>query len=142
MVDCTTGQPFVMPGVRRTPAVKGLPRSHWLKAVGFHAQLGAWFNPKTHPAWLAQETLVALPDALALREVRDHIGTPGFRTRQIPLVTTLLDAEGYRVDELAELDRLPWQGEPSLAYLKTTLSGRLSCALIVRSICGYPDIHD
>jgi hypothetical protein len=27
------------------------------------------------------------------REVRDHIGTLGFRTRQITLVTTLLDAE-------------------------------------------------
>jgi hypothetical protein len=31
---------------------------------------------------------------------------PGFRTRQITLVTTLLDAEIYRVADLAELWRI------------------------------------
>jgi hypothetical protein len=56
-----------------------------------------------------------------LREVRDHIGTPGFRTRQITLVTTLLDAESYRVADLAELYRQRWQVETSLAHLKTTM---------------------
>jgi hypothetical protein len=34
MVDFTPGRPFVRPGVRRTPAVKGIPRSRWLKALG------------------------------------------------------------------------------------------------------------
>jgi hypothetical protein len=38
-----------------------------------------------------------------LREVRYRIDTPGFRTRQITLVTMLLDAEAYRVSDLAEL---------------------------------------
>jgi hypothetical protein len=55
------------------------------------------------------------------REVRDHIGRPGFRTRQITLVTTLLDAEIYRVADLAELYRQRWQVETSLAHLKTTM---------------------
>ena len=48
-----------------------------------------------------------------LREVRSHIGRPGFRTRQITLVTTLLDAEIYRVADLAELYRQRWQVEIS-----------------------------
>ena len=65
--------------------------------------------------------MAALPEALVLREVRYHIGTPGFRTRQITLVTTLLDAEVYRVDDLAELYRLRWQVETALAHLKTTM---------------------
>ena len=56
-----------------------------------------------------------------LREVRYHLGTPGFRTRQITLVTTLLDAEVYCVADLAELYRLRWQVETSLAHLKTTM---------------------
>jgi hypothetical protein len=55
------------------------------------------------------------------REVRDHIGRPGFRTRQITLVTTLLDAESYRVADLAERYRQRWQIETSLAHLKTTM---------------------
>jgi hypothetical protein len=119
LVDFTPGRPFVMPGVRRTPAVKGIPRSRWLKAVGVHDQLVTWFKPKTRPSWLGRETLAALPEALTLREVRYHIGTPGFRTREITLVTTLLDAEAYRVSELAELYRRRWQVETSLAQLKT-----------------------
>ena len=57
---------------------------------------------------------------LVLREVRYGIDTPGFRTRQITLVTTLLDAEVYRVADLADLYRQRWQVETSLAHLKTT----------------------
>ena len=56
-----------------------------------------------------------------LREVRYHIGRPGFRTRQITLVTTLLDAGSYRVADLAALYRQRWQVETSLAHLKTTM---------------------
>jgi Transposase DDE domain len=58
---------------------------------------------------------------LVLREVRYHIGTPGFRTRQITLVTTLLSPEVYSVADLAELYRQRWQVETSLAQLKTTM---------------------
>jgi hypothetical protein len=121
IVDFTPGRPFVQPSVRRTPAVKGLPRSRWHTALGPHDQLVTWLKPKTRPAWLAQETLAALPEALMLREVRYQIGTPGFRSRQITLVTTLLDAEIYRVADLAELYRLRWQVESYLDQLKTTM---------------------
>jgi hypothetical protein len=121
IVDFTPGRPFGMPGVRRTPAVKGMPRSRWLKTLGVHDQLVTWFKPKTRPSWLARETLAALPEALVLREVRYHLGRPGFRTRQMTLVTTLLDAERYGVVELADLYRQRWPGETSLAHLKTTM---------------------
>ena len=105
IVDVTPGRPFVRPSVRRTPAVKGLPRSHWHTALGPHDQRVTWVKPKPRPSWLAPETLAALPEAFMLREVRSHIGTPGFRTRQITLVTTLLDAEISRVADRAELYR-------------------------------------
>jgi hypothetical protein len=121
IVDFTPGRPFVRPSGRRTPAVKGLPRSRWLKALGVDDQLVTWLKPKTCPSWLAREALTALPEALVLREVRYHISTPGFRTRQIILVTTLVDAEVYGVADLAELYRQRWQIETSLAQLKTTM---------------------
>jgi DDE family transposase len=121
LVDFTPDRPFVMPGVRRTPVVKGLPRSRWLKALGGHDQLVTWLKPKSQPSWLARETLAALPEALVLRELRYRIGTPGFRTREITLVTTLLDAETYRVRDLAELYCRRWQVETALAHLKTTM---------------------
>jgi hypothetical protein len=56
-----------------------------------------------------------------LREVRYSLGTPGFRTSQITLVTTLLDAAVYRIADLAELYRLRSQVETSLAQLKTSM---------------------
>jgi Transposase DDE domain len=121
MVDFTPGRSFVKPSVRRTPAVNGIPRSRWLKALGGHDQLVAWLKPKTCPSWLTWEALAALPDSLVLREVRYDVGTPGFRTRQIILVTTLLDAEIYRVADLAELYHQRWRVETSLAQLKTSM---------------------
>jgi Transposase DDE domain len=120
-VDCTPGRPFIRPSVRRTSAVKGFPRSRWLKTLGVHAPLVAWLKPKTCPSWHARETLAALPEALVLREVRYHIGTPGFRTRQITLVTTRLDAAVYCVADLAELYCRRRQVETALAQLKTTM---------------------
>jgi IS4 transposase len=121
IVDFTPGRPFVKPSVRRTPAVKGIPRSRWLKALGVQDQLVAWLKPTTCPSWLTRESLAALPDSLVLREVQYRIDRPGFRTRQITLVTTLLDAEIYRVADLAELYRRRWQVETALAQLKTTM---------------------
>jgi len=53
--------------------------------------------------------------------VRYRIGAPGFRTREITLVTTLLDAEAYGVSNLAELYRQRWPVETALAQLKTTM---------------------
>ena len=120
-VDFTPGRPFVQPSVRRTPAVNGVPRSRWLKGLGVHDQLVAWLKPTTCPSWLTREALAALPDALVRREVRYDVGTPGFRTRQITLITTRLDAELYRVADLAGLYHQRWRVETSLAHLKTTM---------------------
>jgi IS4 transposase len=121
IVDFTPGRPFVKPSVRRTPAVKGVPRSRWLTALGVQDQLIAWLKPTTCPSWLSREALAALPDSLVLREVRYRMGTSGFRTREITLVTTLLDAETYGVRDLAQLYRQRWQVETALSHLKTTM---------------------
>lgn len=56
-----------------------------------------------------------------LRAVRYGVGTPGFRTRQITLVTTRLDPATYPVTDLAELYRQRWPIDTSLAHLKTTM---------------------
>jgi hypothetical protein len=39
IVDFTPGRPFVRPSMRRTSAVKGVPRSRWLNALGVHDQM-------------------------------------------------------------------------------------------------------
>src|SRR5262245_18989789 len=121
IVDFTPGRPFVTPGVWRTTVVKGIPRSRWLAALGVHDQLVTWLQPNTCPSWLAKEMLAAIPETIVLRQARYQISTSGFRTRQVTLVTTLLDPESYPVTDLAELYRQRWQIETSLAHLKTTM---------------------
>jgi hypothetical protein len=121
LVDCTPGRPLLRPSGRRTPAVKGVPRSRWLTALGVHDPRVAWLQPKTCPSWLAREALAARPETFGRREVRDHLGTPGFRTRQITLVTTLLDGAISRGADRAELYHQRWRVETSRAQLTTSL---------------------
>jgi hypothetical protein len=121
ITDVTPHRPFVLPGAPRTPASKGLPRSRWLKSLGATDQLVEGLKPRTCPSWLTQQECEALPPSLVVRELRYTVSTPGFRARQITLVTTLLNAEVYSLDNLAALYRTRWQVEMHLAQLKTTM---------------------
>ena len=121
MVDVTPGRPFVRPSTRRTPAIKGLPRSRWRTALGPPDQLVEWLKPKTCPRWLDPATFAAVPAALVVREVRYQVRTPGFRTHQVTLVTTPLDAARYKTKDLAVLYGIRWEVETHLGQLKTTM---------------------
>jgi IS4 transposase len=64
----------------------------------------------------------ALPERMEVREVHLLIQQPGFRSKQMILVTTLLNPRRYRKAKLAELYQLRWQAtEVNLKRLKTTL---------------------
>ena len=58
---------------------------------------------------------------MTVRELRYRVGRPGFRTRTVTLVTTLLDVELYPLDELASLYATRWRVELYLRHLKTTM---------------------
>jgi hypothetical protein len=137
IVDFTPGRPCDRPRTRRTPAIKGLPRSWWRTALGRHDQLVEWLKPQACPRWLDPATFAALSAALVVREVRYQVSTPGCRTHQITLVTTLLDTVLYRADDLAALYGNRWEVETHLGRLKTTmLMDGLHCkAVIGRQSC-------
>ena len=67
-----------------------------------------------------EETDAALRESLILREIRYSVGRPGFRTETVTLVTTLLDADLYTVEALAELYGVRWRVEQNLKHLKQT----------------------
>jgi hypothetical protein len=86
-----------------------------------------WPKP-ARPAWLDEATYAALPAFLEVREVRVTVKRPGFRTKTLVVVTTLLDAEAYPAADLGELYRWRWDAELHLRSLKGTLGmGQLRC---------------
>jgi putative transposase len=56
-----------------------------------------------------------------VRELRDHVTQRGFRSRQITVVTTLINAKRYPCTDLAERYRKRWDADTHRAQLKTTM---------------------
>ena len=119
IVDFTPNRPHARPDAKR--AAKGLPRSRWLRSLGVLDQVVEWFKPEDRPEWMTVEQYAELPETLTVRELRYDVGRPGFRTRTVTLVTTLLDAEAYPLDALAEVYGARWRVELNLRHLKTTM---------------------
>ena len=84
-------------------------------------QVVEWFKPEGRPGWMTAERYAALPETLTARELRYQVGRPGFRTRTVTLVTTLVAAEAHPLDALADLHGARWRVELNLRHLKTTM---------------------
>lgn len=103
-------------------------RKHQLRATDFRTgrrlgpndHLVCWSKPQ-RPDWMSAEQYAALPDELTLREVRVIVRQKGFRTKELIIVTTLVDAESYPADQIALLYRRRWQAELNLRSLKIVL---------------------
>jgi Transposase DDE domain len=119
IVDFTPGRGHARPGQKRVP--KGTPRSRWIRAHGARDQVVEYFQPAERPAWMSAAEYEALPGSIVVRELRYRIEVPGFRTREVTLVTTLVDAEAYPADAPAELYGTRWRAEEYLKALKQTM---------------------
>ena len=100
IVDFTPGRPHAVGKKQRQ---RGLPRSRWIRALGQTDQIVGWTKPATCPTYLSRERWAALPEEVTVREVRYRVETAGYRTREVTLVTTLLDARTFSSEALAEL---------------------------------------
>jgi hypothetical protein len=79
-----------------------------------------WLKP-TKPRSIDRETYDALPEFLTIRECRVRVDQPGFRVQTLIIATTLLDADAFTKDDLAQLYRARWHAELDLRSLKQTL---------------------
>jgi hypothetical protein len=122
IVDFRPGRPFAVPHRGKSENKKGLPRSRWIERLGPRDQLVEWFRPVAVPDWMSAESFATLPATLRVRELQYTLARPGFRVRQVTLVTTLLDPQGYTKQHLAEAYGLRWTIETGFDHLKTTMN--------------------
>lgn len=95
--------------------------------LGVDDHLMVWSKPQC-PKWMEEATYAALPESLSLREVRKLVTTPGFRVRELVVVTTLTDAKLYAKDAILDLYHDRWHVELDLRAIKGSLQmGVLRC---------------
>ena len=99
----------------------GLPRSRYVCRLGRWDQVVEYSKPKEQPCWMDDATFARLPETLLVRELRFLTPQPGYRTRVITLVTTLLEAALYPKADLEQLYLKRWQIEVNFRHLKTTM---------------------
>ena len=93
-----------------------------LKVFGPDDLLIAWPRPKyTAKLSYSKDEWDKLPEELLLRQIRVTVKHPGFRTQGFYIITTLLNAEQYPAEELAELYFKRWDVELFFRDIKTTM---------------------
>lgn len=99
-----------------------------LKKLGPQDGLFLWHKPKLPSKLLSAQQWAAVPETLVVRILRLRVQKPGFRTRELTIVTTLLDAQLYPAEEILETYFKRWRLEMCLDDLKTTLAmEKLKC---------------
>jgi hypothetical protein len=97
------------------------------KRLGQDDHVVQWRKP-TSIRSLDREEYHALPEFITVRETRIRVLQPGFRTRSLVVVTSLLDPEQMTKEDLATLYRARWHNELDLRSLKSSMQmGELRC---------------
>src|SRR4029450_8632599 len=90
------------------------------KRLGRHDHIVRWYKP-TSIRSLNWHALKKLPEYITVRETLSPVAQPGFRTKTIVIVTTLLDNQQATPNDLATLYRARWNNELDLRSIKRTL---------------------
>ena len=91
------------------------------RRLGRYDRLVCWGKGPRQGNWLDAADWTALPATVEVRIVRTQVRQRGFRSREITLVTTLLDAHLYPAAELLTAYARRWRLELCFDDLKTTL---------------------
>lgn len=111
-----------------------------------HERLVVWDKSHKQPAYLTDAQWAQMPEQITVRIVREPVTQPGFRVRELTLVTTLLDATLYPAAAIAQAFLRRWRLEMGLDDLKTTLHlEHLRCqspAMIARELRALLIAHN
>ena len=90
------------------------------RRLGKDDHIVRWLKPTTIRS-LNWKTYRALPEFVTVREARIRVSQPGFRSKSIVVVTTLLDPKATTKEDLAFLYRARWNNELDLRSIKSTM---------------------
>jgi hypothetical protein len=90
------------------------------RRLGEEDHVVCWAKPP-RPDWMDEATYAALPATLAVRERRVRVRHPGFRTKVLVVVTTLLDPGAFPRQDVAILYRIRWYAALDLRALKQAM---------------------
>jgi hypothetical protein len=91
------------------------------RRLGPDDRLIVWQKPLQRTEVWSEVEFAALPETLNLRMIRVKVTAPGFRTKSVVLVTTLLDPIAYPAAMIRELYGERWQVELHFQQIKTYL---------------------
>ncbi len=90
------------------------------RCLGIEDHVVSWSKPD-RPEWMDKASYDQIPETLTVRELRIVVDQPGFRVNELILVTSLLDAEVYPKQEVAELFLQRWNIELDFRSIKCVL---------------------
>ena len=91
------------------------------RILGIEDHLVTWTKPQNPPRRVRKKDFRGIPETLAVREIRYRVDVKGFRTQTITLATTLLDAQVYPPEDLADLYFQRWVVELDFRHIKITM---------------------
>jgi len=126
--DRACGNYFLM-ALGRMRGIDWLARIHQGRTIHYrrsrckacYEERVTWQRPQ-RPKWMDEATYATVPKSLTLRQIVVEVMEPGFRVDRIALVSTLLDAEQYSAEALAQLYRGRWNVELDLRALKQSMA--------------------
>ena len=93
-----------------------------LKVLGKDDLLVQWEKPIYRKATsYSEQHYNQLPEKLTLRQIKVTVKNEGFRVKSFHIITTLLDAQKYTANEIADLYYQRWDVELFFRDIKTTM---------------------
>jgi len=80
----------------------------------------SWHKPQ-RPDWMDPEVYATMPATLKVREMRIQVRRPGYRVRELVVVTTLCDCSRYSKAEVLDLYHERWHVELDIRSIKQSL---------------------
>jgi len=90
------------------------------RRLGVEDHVVVWTKPD-RPDWMDEAAYRRMPAELRVRELRFKVVQPGFRVDELVLVTTMVGAEPYSKEELADLFLQRWHIELDFRSIKCAL---------------------